>query len=265
MSAPTIALLTDFGLEDFFVPSLKGVILGINPQARIVDVSHSVPSYDVRAGGFLLAACAPFFPAGTIFLSVVDPGVGSERRILLARTGRHDFIAPDNGLLTLSLEGASGLELRSVSSAKFFLSRTGRTFEGRDKMAPAAAWLSLGTPASELGPLQDGYVKHEVLRARVESGRIRGEVAYVDKFGNLITNIPVALLASLEPGPSASFTFGLKGGTASVYLDSYSRARPGQLFALPGSLGTIEIALRRDSAAARLGARAGDEVSVAPR
>src|SRR5512137_1983444 len=110
MPAPTIALLTDFGLDDFFVPSLKGVILSINPEARIVDVGHNVPPYDVRAGGFILASCAPFFPAGTIFLSVVDPGVGSERRILLARTSKHDFIAPDNGLLTLALEAADGLE-----------------------------------------------------------------------------------------------------------------------------------------------------------
>ena len=265
MAQPTIALLTDFGLDDFFVPSLKGVILSINPEARVIDVSHEVPSYDVRAGGFILASCAPFFPAGTIFLSVVDPGVGTERRILLARTAKHDFIAPDNGLLTLALEGAAGLELRSITSPKFFLSRVSHTFEGRDKMAPAAAWLSLGTPSPEFGPLQDGYIKHPVLKARIESGRIRGEVAYVDKFGNLITNIPPDLLTALGPGPAASFTFTLKGESFSLYLDSYARARPGRLFAIPGSVGTVEIALRRDSAAARLEAKAGDEVIVAPR
>lgn len=265
MQHPVIALMTDFGLDDFFVASIKAVILSINPAVSIVDITHNVPSYDVRAGSFILAACTPFFPQGTIFLSVVDPGVGSERRILLARTAKHDFIAPDNGLLTLALDEPGSLELRSVSALKFFLSESSRTFEGRDRMAPAAAWLSLGTPAAEFGPRLDGYEKHPVHKPRREKDRIKGEVAYVDKFGNLITNIPAAWLSGLGRRPSPPFRMRIRGRTIDAFPVSYSRGPRGKLFALAGSLGTVEIALRRDSAAARLKARVGDEVSLAPR
>lgn len=263
MKPPAIALLTDFGLDDFFVASLKAVILSINPAVRIVDITHTVPSYDIRAAGFILAACAPFFPPGTIFLSIVDPGVGSGRPILLARTAKHDFIAPDNGLLTLALDAPGKLELRSISAPKFFLSGSSRTFEGRDRMAPAAAWLSLGTPPSEFGPRLDGFERHPVRRARRERDRIVGEVAYVDRFGNLITNIPSAWLSGLADRASTRLRMRIRGLTIDAFSECYSCSPLGKPFALAGSLGTVEIALRRDSAAARLKARAGDEVTLA--
>lgn len=259
--------MTDFGQDDFFVPSVKAVLLSLNPAARLVDITHTVPAYDIRAAGFILAACAPFFPAGTIFLSIVDPGVGSDRRVLLARTDRHDFIAPDNGLLTRALAGAASLEVRAVTSGKFFLARTSRTFEGRDKMAPAAAWLSLGTPASEFGPLAAGYVKLPLRRPVLEGGGVRGEVAYIDKFGNLITDIPSSWLERPLPASTSGrrLRLRLKGRTVDAFPGSYAAAVRGRLIALPGSLGTIEISLRQDSAAARLKARVGDEVRLAPR
>jgi len=264
MGYPTIALMSDFGQNDFFVPSLKAVILSLNPAARLVDITHSVPSYDVRAAGFILSACFQFFPAGTIFLSVVDPGVGAARRILLARTEKYDFIAPDNGLLTLSLESARILEMRTISNPKYFLTEASRTFDGRDRMAPAAAWLSLGTPASEFGPLLDRFEELHVRKPCLRKGRLTGEVAYVDKFGNLITNIPSSLLSKLKAAPRrGGFRLRVKGRTVDSFLGSYSQGRPGVPFALAGSLGTVEIALREDSAAARLGASAGDEVQIA--
>lgn len=257
--------MTDFGLDDFFVPSVKAVILSLNPAARVVDITHNVPSFDVRAGGFILSACAPFFPERTIFLSVVDPGVGSERRILLARTARHDFIAPDNGLLTRVLEQTPARELRSVSAPKFFLAESGRTFDGRDRMAPAAAWISLGTPISELGPRVDGYEKHPVRAARVENSVIRGEVAYVDKFGNLITNIPSSFVGRLCGPTIPPLRMRVRGRTIDTFLGAYAHGRRGEFFILEGSLGMLEVALRQDSAAVRLKARPGDEVILAPR
>jgi S-adenosylmethionine hydrolase len=263
MEPPTIALLSDFGQDDFFVPSVKAVILSLNPAVRLVDITHTVPSYDVRAAGFILSACFRFFPAGAIFLSVVDPGVGGERRILLARTEKYDFIAPDNGLLTLPLDGARSLELRSIANPKYGLTESSRTFEGRDRMAPAAAWLSLGTPPSEFGPLLRGFEKHPVRKPRLEKGRLSGEVAYVDKFGNLITNIPMSLLGKLKAPPPRSLRLKVKGRTVTAFLGAYSQGRPGEPFALAGSLGTVEVAVREDSAAARLGASAGDEVHIA--
>lgn len=263
MEHSTVALISDFGQDGFFVPSVKGVILSLNPAVRLVDITHTVPSYDVRAAGFILSACSPFFPAGTIFLSVVDPGVGTARRILLARTEKYDFIAPDNGLLTLALDGVRSLELRSISNPKYFLTESSRTFEGRDRMAPAAAWLSLGTPASEFGPLLDRFEKLSVRKPRLEKGRVTGEVAYVDKFGNLITNIPSPLLRKLKATPRRGFRLKVKGHAVNTLLDAYSQGRPGEPFALAGSLGTVEIALREDSVAARLGASVGDEVQIA--
>jgi S-adenosylmethionine hydrolase len=255
--------MTDFGQNDFFVPSIKAVILSLNGAARIVDITHAVASYDVRAAGFILAGCCSFFPKGTIFLAVVDPGVGSDRKVLLARTDKYDFIAPDNGLLTLALEGAAGLELRSVSNPKYFLSRSSRTFEGRDRMAPAAAWLSLGTPASEFGPRLDSYNRLVVRPPRLVKGVVRGEVAYVDKFGNLITNIPVSFLKKVKPGAKRGLRLRVKGRTIGSFLESYSQGRPGQPFGLAGSLGTVEIAVREASAAKRLAAGPGDEVQIA--
>ena len=263
MQNPLIALMTDFGLDDYFVPSVKAVIHSINKAARIIDITHSVPSYDVRAAGFILAACCSFFPKGTIFLAVVDPGVGSDRKVLLARTSKYDFIAPDNGLLTLALEGAAGLELRSVSNSKYFLSRSSRTFEGRDRMAPVAAWLSLGAPVSEFGPRLDSYEKLSVRPPRVVKGAVMGEVAYVDKFGNLITNIPVALLKKVKPRGKRGLRLRVKGRTIGSFLESYSQGRPGEPFGLAGSLGTVEIAVSEASAAARLKAAPGDEVQIA--
>jgi hypothetical protein len=263
MEPPTIALMSDFGQDDFFVPSVKAVILSLNPVVRLVDITHTVPAYDVRAAGFILSACFQFFPEGTIFLSVVDPGVGTARRILLARTEKYDFIAPDNGLLTLSLESARSLELRFISNPKYFLTEASRTFEGRDRMAPAAAWLSLGTPVSEFGPLLDRFEKLPVRKPRLEKGRLTGEVAYVDKFGNLITNIPSSLLSELKAAPGRGFRLRVKGRTVDSFLGSYSQGRPGEPFALAGSLGTVEIALREESAAAQLSAAAGDEVQIA--
>jgi S-adenosylmethionine hydrolase len=264
MPTPLIALLTDFGEEDHFVASLKAVIAGLHPDARVVDVSHRVPAYDVRSAGFILFACARVFPAGTIFVAVVDPGVGTARRLLLVRTARHWFIAPDNGLLTLALEAEPAEEVRELTASRFFLA--GRsTFEARDKMAPAAAWLSLGVPAAEFGPLMASWRKLPIARPRLAGRRITGEVVHTDRFGNLVTNIPEALLRDVEraAGPAGCrLKIGRRPPLPAVA--AYADAPRGRAVFLVGSLGLVEIAVREGSAARLLRARAGTRVEVAP-
>ena len=190
MKNPVIALLTDFGEEDFFVGSLKGVITSINPSAQILDITHHVPPFDVLAGGFILYAVYRYYPSGTIFLMIVDPGVGSARRILLIETDEYMFIAPDNGMLSLVLDSVGVSKIINVTNPKYFLPEPSSTFEGRDKMAPVAAWLSKGVAPSEFGREISDCVRMEVQRPRIEKGGIIGQILYVDKFGNLITNVP---------------------------------------------------------------------------
>jgi S-adenosyl-L-methionine hydrolase (adenosine-forming) len=265
MPTPLIALLTDFGEEGHFVASLKAVIAGLHPEARVVDISHRVPAFDIRAAGFILFACARVFPAGTIFVAVVDPGVGTARRLLLVRTARHWFIAPDNGLLTLTLDAEPAEEVRELAASRFFLSERS-TFEARDKMAPAAAWLSLGIPAAEFGPVVTSWRKLPVARPRLTGKKITGEVVHADRFGNLITNIPEALLWHVEraAGPAGCR---LKIGRRPPLppAAAYAVAPRGRPVFLIGSLGLVEIAVREGSAARLLRAGAGTRVEVAPR
>jgi hypothetical protein len=255
---PLIALLTDFGTADFFVASLKGVILSINPEARIEDVSHEVPAFDIAAGAFILSACAPLFPAGTIFVAVVDPGVGSGRRVLCARTARHYFIGPDNGLLGPVLDREKALEVREVANPDFRLAAVSRTFEGRDVMAPAAAWISLGVEPPALGPRLAGYRKLSVKGPVFGKRGISGSVLYADRFGNLITNIPAA--ASLSGGKGRVRL--RAAGRVLMRRDAYASAAKGEVFFLEGSLGLVEISAREASAARELGIGPGAPVLI---
>jgi len=255
--------MTDFGEDDFFVASLKGVILKINPSARIIDITHQVRSFDPESAGFILHACCKYFPQKTIFLVIVDPGVGSSRKILLVQTKGYFFIAPDNGLLTLVLEEEKPQKIWSVENEKYFLQKKSRTFEGRDKMAPAAAYLSKGIPPDELGPQLKAYKKLKVKRASIKQQEISGHVLYTDKFGNLITNIPAQFLHSLqEKHPGRKLCLHLKDTEVRRFGESYSSARKGELLFLTGSLGLTEIAAREDSASRKLKARPGDQVKI---
>jgi hypothetical protein len=261
MDRPVVALLTDFGLEDFFVPSLKGVILSLNPKAGLVDISHSVRSFDVRSGAFLLQSCFKVFPAGTVFLAVVDPGVGSGRRILAAQTERHQFIGPDNGLLSMALDASVEKRVWAVENGGYFLAGQGTTFEGRDRMAPLAAWLTLGVPPSEFGPLVTDYVSLPLPRAYIRSGEVIGHVAYIDKFGNVITDIPSAMLSSAPAGaPPAPPRLTVRKKTVGSRRGFYAQGGRREPFIVAGSLGLLEIAVREGSAAALLGAEVGDVV-----
>lgn len=263
MKNPLIALLTDFGEEDFFVPSLKGVILGVNPEAKIVDITHKVRSYDVFQAGFILFSCYRFFPSETIFLCIVDPGVGSSRSILLVKTKNHYFIAPDNGLLSFVLEAEQVKELREVTNTNFFLSQPSKTFEGRDKMAPVAAWLSKGTRLASFGKKISQYQKFSLPRPEWKDGEIVGSVVYIDKFGNLITNIPYDLVnffyEKMKPGKVI-----LQVGQEEIdsFLETYNQGEKGKPFFLVDSLGFLEVSLREASAAEKLSLRPLDRVRI---
>jgi hypothetical protein len=258
-----IALLTDFGDRDFFVPSLKAVIAGINPQARILDITHEVPSFDIRAASFILFSCYAFFPKGTVFLAVVDPGVASGRPILLAETKKYFFIAPDNGLLTLPLKNEEIVSLRHVTQTRFWLTARPTTFEGRDRMAPLAAWLTHGLSPDEFGPEVKSYRRLKTKEPVRSGGEVVGEILYQDKFGNLMTNISLSMLQSFKPSKLKQKMVIHLGQTRIDRLAaSYAEIKDSRPFFLVNSQGLIEIAVRESSAAAALGLKPGDPVRI---
>ena len=260
MARPIVALLTDFGTTDHYVGAMKGVVLGICPEATLVDISHDVPPHDVLTGGLELAAAYRYFPAGTVFLAVVDPGVGSARRGLAAEAGDYRFVAPDNGVLTAVFRAAAPRRVVELTERRYARPTVSRTFEGRDRFAPGAAWLAKGIQLTALGrPLSD-YRSIEIPTPEVEEGRIAGEVLRVDKFGNLITNVD---RKSLE-GLCRSGAIQIEVGAESIgrLVETYADIGSEEVCALIGSTDHLEIAANSTSAAARLSLRRGARVVV---
>ena len=186
---PVIALLSDFGTRDHYAGTMKGVILNICPDATLVDITHEVPPHDVLDGSLQLAAAARYFPAGTIFLAVVDPGVGSARRGIAAEAGDYRFVAPDNGVLTSVLRDWPPKKIVELTDRRYARPTVSRTFEGRDRFAPAAAWLAKGTQLTALGRPAPDYHRLDIPVAVVDESSVAGVVLRVDRFGNVVTNI----------------------------------------------------------------------------
>jgi S-adenosylmethionine hydrolase len=193
-----ITLITDFGTAGPYVGSMKGVILSIHPDARIVDIAHDIRPQDVDEAAFVLNRAYAYFPAGTIHVVVVDPGVGSDRAVLAVRTERYIFLAPDNGVLKYVFDACPDARVFRVTNQDFSLSPVSRTFHGRDVFAPAAAHLSRGVDIERMGEPFTEYVRGEVQRPEVRPREIRGEIVFIDGFGNGITNIEEALFAGRE-------------------------------------------------------------------
>lgn len=254
---PVLALLTDFGLRDHYVAAMKGVILGICPDAQLIDITHDIPPQDIAAGAIELGAVAPYLPAGTVVLAVVDPGVGTARRAVAVETGRLTLVGPDNGLFTWLLRSRPDARAVELSNARFHRSEMSRTFEGRDRFAPVAAHLANGTALAELGPPAEALLLLDVPVAVEQGGLVRGDVLCVDRFGNLITNIERAALTRLGPDVVVRV-----GGQTLQLLSAYGDARPGEALALVGSSERLEIAVNGGSAARHLGLGAGASVSV---
>ncbi len=254
-----IALLTDFGTRDWYVASMKAVIAGIAPDARVIDISHEIPMGNVAAGAFALLACHSYFPDDTVFLAVVDPGVGSERLPVIARADRYLFVGPDNGLLSGCLERAGKVAVRELANPRYRLADVSSTFHGRDIFAPGAAHAARGAPFDEFGPEVVDYRTTGIPFPLVQGKRIGGRVLYIDRFGNAITNIPFATVHEALAEQEIAVTVGRR---KVPYLSYYSQVRPGRPLALEGSSGFVEISVNRGSAARRLGLRLGTRVVV---
>jgi len=258
---PCIALLTDFGFRDPYVGIMKGAILSINPDARIVDISHEQAPWGLLSGAFKLRSSVPYFPDGTIFVAVVDPGVGTRRKILFGESRRHRFLAPDNGLLSM-LEPADRLRsIRSVTNRRYMRPEISSTFHGRDVFGPVAAWLSLGVDPARLGPPVRTIKKvdWEAPRAR-KDGAIEGRIVGADQFGNLITNIPAAAIRNPRRAVISVADEQIRG-----LSKTYGSVKTGKLIALIGSAGTLEIAMAQGDAKAALGVEVGMPIEVHPR
>jgi S-adenosyl-L-methionine hydrolase (adenosine-forming) len=255
-----ITLTSDFGYEDPYAAEMKGVILTINPNANIIDITHGVEKFNIRIGAFMLASAAPYFLKGTVHLAVVDPGVGTERRAILVQTNQGFFVGPDNGILILAAQ-CQGIEhTYELTNPKFMLSKVSCTFHGRDVFAPAAAHLDIGVKPFEFGPEIRDLVVPEFASVKRKNGSLIGEVLHVDSFGNLITNI-----SPREIAKSKRVNVKLQNLSQNLtFVKTYALAKPQQPLALIGSHGFLEIALNQGSAAAKFHAVAGDKIEVKP-
>lgn len=263
---PIITLLTDFGVESTYPAQMKGVILGRCRDSIVVDLSHGVPRHDVHTAAFMLASAAPAFPEGAVHVAVVDPQVGSARRVLAARANGYFYVAPDNGLLTLVAQreflfgpGEQPASVVSVENTSFFRRNVSSTFHGRDIFAPLAAALACGTPLEDLGPRVQDVVRFDLPLPDCRPDVIRGRVLYVDPFGNLVTNVSGRVLADY---PSDAVEVRLAGAVIRGLSRAYSDVPGGGLLAYIGSAGLLELAVNRQSAAVRLGAEAGTDFTV---
>lgn len=247
-----IALMSDFGTRDHYVAAVKGTILSIDPDVTIVDITHEIEPQNIREAAFTLHACFRDFPPGTIFVAVVDPGVGSARRAVLVLSAGCFFIAPDNGLLGMAIGKAEDIEAFEVTNHNYFRKPVSDTFHGRDIFAPVAANLSKGVEPAEFGPRVDDVVRLELPAPEIHSpSEVRGEVLHIDRFGNVVTNLRPADLWR-------GFCLEVNGKMVSKTVGHYEQGTAGELFALTGSSGLVEISVVRASAARALNARVGD-------
>lgn len=260
---PIITLTTDFGTDDIFIGVMKGVILGINPAARIVDLSHAIPPQSLEVGALLLRLAVPYFPSDTIHVAIVDPGVGTARRAVVVETTSAVLVGPDNGLLAPAAEQAGFKRLIECTDRRYWLSCPGPTFHGRDIYAPVAAYLSrgvaperVGQPSAPLAPLALPLARHEQ-----DGGRavVRGEVIYIDHFGNLLTNITAK---DIEVFPSRGLSVSIDNVVIHGLASAYATVPEGELLALANSWGLLEIARRNGSAREQLGVGRGTPVLV---
>jgi len=259
--APVVALLTDFGLRDHYAGAMKGAILSACPEATIVDITHEVPAHDVAKGALALEAAYRYFPEGTVFAAVVDPGVGSERRPIAARAGRWLFVGPDNGLFTYVLEADPAARVRLIANPRLLRVPTSPVFHGRDVFGPVAGRLSGGLALEEVGPVvTDPVLLERPPKTRTEDGW-SGAVLHVDRFGNLTTNLLEPDLAALAEGRLDVLEVHI-GSEVLPLVRSYSDVAPGRPCAVVGSSGRLEIAVRLGRAAALPGAAEGARVLV---
>jgi S-adenosyl-L-methionine hydrolase (adenosine-forming) len=257
---PVIALLTDFGTRDHYVGTMKGVILGIAPAAAIVDITHEVDAQDVLGGALQLSAAYRYFPSGTIFVAVVDPGVGSARRGLGAEAGGYLFVAPDNGVLSAVVAETPPIRLVELTERRYALEAVSRTFEGRDRFAPAAAWLAAGVDLAALGPAMSDLTRLDIPEPVSSEGELRGVVLLCDRFGNLVTNVTRRAFEAFASGGPVEVV--AAGRAVGRMVSSYAEIPPGEVGALFGSSDRLELAASCASAAVLRGLGRGAAIAI---
>jgi S-adenosylmethionine hydrolase len=259
---PIITLTTDFGLNDHFVGTMKGVILDIVPEAQIVDISHSVQAFDVLDGALMISQAYSYFPTGTVHVVVVDPGVGTARRPIIASSDAYHFVAPDNGVLSLVYAKEDRMHVRHITSEHYFRQPVSSTFHGRDIFAPVAAYLAKQVDSLKFGDEIEDFVKFTAPKPKpAGENKIRAVVLKVDRFGNLVTNITPADVPKLFEGKGE---FKINVGKAEIdeIRNTFSEGSPGEVFGILGSMGFLEIAANRGAAAQITGATKGSEVMI---
>ena len=261
---PLITLLTDFGNSDYFAGAVKGAILTINPDARIVDITHEIPPHDIEQAAFTLFAVCSAFPPGTIHVAVVDPGVGSARRNILVRCRQQYFVGPDNGIFSYVCDGAAEkAEVFHLSNTAYFRQPVSQTFNGRDVFAPVAAVLSIGTEPGKLGTKITDYVRLPSITPEVSpNGEIKGRIIHIDRFGNCVTNIsPSELSAEMI---AAGARLRVRGKVVKSFRSFFAEKKGtrDEIFCIWGSAGFLEIAAANKSAAKLLKVNRGDSVVV---
>ena len=257
-----ITLLTDFGTADYFVGAMKGAILSVDAGARIIDLTHEVAPHDVEAGAFTLLEAYQTFPAGTIHVAVVDPGVGSRRRPVLVESENYFFVGPDNGLFSYIYEREACCRVFHLTNEKYFRHPVSKTFHGRDVFAPVAGALSKGIKPDALGPLIEDYERLAPLAPEFESDAIKARVIHIDRFGNCVTNLTRGELTDELIGGGARLK--IKGHEIKSFRQFFADASEAseELFAVWGSAGFLEIAAFRKSAAKLLGIERGQDVTL---
>lgn len=260
---PIITLTTDFGTNDHFVGAMKGVILNIVPEAAIVDISHAVQAFDVLDGALTIAQAYAYFPNGTIHVVVVDPGVGTERRPILASNDSYHFVAPDNGVLSMVYAREERIRVRHVSAEHYFCQPVSNTFHARDVFSPVAAYLARQVDSHKFGDEIEDYVRFAAPRPKpVAENRLRGVVLRVDRFGNLITNVTPEDVPALFAAQPAAFRIVVGNREITTIRGAYAEGAQGEVFGILGSMGYLEIVANRAAAAQMTGAGKGSEVNI---
>ena len=254
MPAPILTLTSDFGLTDHYVAVMKGVILSICPQARMVDISHGVSPYDVAEGAYLIAQAYPSFPRKTVHVVVVDPGVGTARRPILLEAAGQYFVGPDNGVLSMVYSREKS-KVRLISNDRYFRKPVSRTFHGRDIFSPVAAHVAAGVPPPRMGKLIQDYLRPSFEKPQRTGKRTwTGRILKIDRFGNIVTNFHVSEFADLE---RKNFALAIGPRQVGVMAHNYAECGPGELFLIAGSSGYLEVSVSQGSTAKAIGCETG--------
>jgi S-adenosyl-L-methionine hydrolase (adenosine-forming) len=263
MSHKIITLTSDFGMKDPYVAEMKATVLGIYPEATLIDISHEIQKFNIQMGAYILSAATAYFPKGTIHIAVVDPGVGTRRRSILIQTKQGFLIGPDNGVLSLAAERDSIENIYEISNPCFMLPFISNTFHGRDIFASVAAHLAKGVAIIEVGREIKEIVKPEFTKIVRKKDSLEGRVLHLDGFGNIITNITKAQIANLDA--CSQLDVKLSGRKVRLKIcKTYGEAKQMEPLALIGSHGYLEIAINQSSAAEKLKVKFGDKITVLP-